>query len=333
MSVPFSWEKQYKRTWENLTDDDNESLITKTKLQYIYSPYKKGIIRHFHIIIDSSASIELNDFLPSFRYHITTKLNHFIKKFYAENPISILSILIYRNNKCAKYILLDKKSETEEYFGVAGDGEFSLINSMNTSLEFLKSDYIKEILVITASLYTMDNEELLPFRDIKVHFIALRAEIFFFKNIAQSTHGRYCVPVDASDISFFLDSFCLPNSINSSSALNMLKLGFPRVLTSELICACCFRCSKRGFECPICYTKVCYLPIKCPICKTQLVTSNILSQSLYYCYPLKPFLKKEGVCKVCGDKGTEVCGECSSSYCNGCSSFIHNDLCFCIYCN
>lgn len=334
MSAPFSWEKQYKRTWENLNEDEEKNVSLEKKLHHTYAPYKKGIIRHFHIIIDSSASIELNDFLPSFRYHVTTKLNHFIKKFYDENPISILSLLIYRNNRCENYIVLDRMSETENFFGVAGTGEFSLMNSLNVSLDFLsRDDHIKEILVVTGSLYTIDFEEMRAFRDIKVHFIALRAEVYFFKNIAQKTHGRYYVPVEVSDISLFLESFCMPNSINSSSALNLLKLGFPQALTGDLVCACCFRCSKKGYECPVCHTKVCNLPIKCPICKTQLVTSNILSQSLYYCYPLEDFEKSNGVCKVCGGDGSDQCKKCMSVYCEGCCYFIHNDLYFCIYCD
>lgn len=95
MSVPFSWEKQYKRTWENFNSEEEKVLAENNEI-IENMPYKKGIIRHFHIIVDSSLSIEMNDFLPSFRYHITTKLNHFIKKIYEENPISVLTLLIHR---------------------------------------------------------------------------------------------------------------------------------------------------------------------------------------------------------------------------------------------
>lgn len=333
MSTPFSWEKQYKRTWENLSDEEDETLILRKQPIYNQSPYKKGIIRHFHIIVDSSATIELNDFLPSFRYHITVELNNFIKKFYSENPISVLSLLTYRNNKCEKYEILDVKSDIEEFFKECGTGEFSLIDSINVSLDFLnKNDYIKEILVITSSLYTVGIEKLKNLKDIKIHFISMRGDVYFYKNISQNTHGRYCVPVDHKDISFFLNSFCFPNSVNSSSATNLLKLGFPQILTEYLVCACCFVASNEGFECPVCNTKVCQLPIKCPICKTQLVNSTILSQFLYYCFPLDKFEKATGKCRVCDEKGKEMCGDCKSVYCAGCSHFLHNDLCFCFYC-
>lgn len=162
-----------------------------------------------------------------------------------------------------------------------------------------KNEYIKEILVITASLHTIDNENLHFFKDIKIHFISLRGDIFFFKNVACITHGRYFVSVYAPDIDNFFDYFCLPNSINTKSTINLLRLGFPQYLREESICACCFKLSNEGFECPVCNTKVCTLPIKCPVCNTQLVTSNILSQSFYYCYPLEKFVRNEGICRIC----------------------------------
>lgn len=325
----FSWERKYKRTWENL-----EKTVKDEKISLInFNSSKKGIIRHFHIIIDLSDSIELNDFLPSFRFHICKDLKIFIKKFYKENPLSILSLITYRNNKSDKYriINLNNLDFIDKIFSENGIGNFSLMNAIKDSLIFLKNDYLKEILIITCSIFTINNVNI-KYDNIKIHFLSFRGEIYFFQKICEKSNGKYFVPEKSENILMNLEKFCVPNVLNSSSSVNLLKIGFPEICLENTVCACHFQ-SKNGFICPICKTKVCLLPCICPICKTQLCSNNIV-QSLYYCYPLKEFekIENENFCKICELKATERCSNCKTEFCTECSNFMHTDLCFCVYC-
>lgn len=343
MSNPFSWEKRYKRTWENLSDvEDIEYFHDEAT---IHNSYKKGIVRHFHIIVDCSESIELNDFIPSIRFIICKELKIFIKKFYSENPISILSLLIYRNNRVEKYsIIIDNDTNIDDFFTESGSGEFSLTSSLNVSLKHLLNDialndYIKEILVITPSIYTTGdfNTNLTKLENIKVHFLSLRGEIAFFQEIAKKTHGNFFVPIESKDISYFLSQFCVPSTISASVNVNMLKLAFPTIITEYLSCVCCLKPSRTGYICPICNTKICKLPNRCPICDTQLVINSSLVQSLYFCYPLEQFNKitdKNNIfhCRVCKKTAKETCPICHTAYCSICTAFLHTDLHFCIFC-
>lgn len=342
MSNPFSWEKQYKRTWENLSDvEDNEYFYNEKIVQ---NSYKKGIIRHFHMIVDCSESMELNDFLPSIRFHVCKELKVFIKKFYSENPISVLSLMIYRDNQVEKYSVVDNNTDIDDFFTECGSGQFSLTRSLNVSLKYLLNDivlndYIKEILVITPSIYTIGdyNTNIMKLENIKIHFLSLRGEIALFQNLASKTHGNFFVPIDAKDISYFLSIFCVPSTISASINVNMLKLAFPTITTEYMVCICCLKPSRTGYICPICNAKICKLPNRCPICDTQLVINSSLVQSLYFCYPLKQFNKitdKSNVsfCKICEKIGKETCPSCQTTYCNTCTAFLHTDLHFCIFC-
>lgn len=336
MSNPFSWEKRYKRTWEDLSDSSDTE--TETKKIIPQNSYKKGIIRHFHIIIDCSQAIEYNDFLPSFRFHICNELKSFVQNFYTENPISILSLLIYRNNKCEKYSILERNTNIDDFFTECGTGQFSLQDSIKMSLNFLTNDYIKEILVITPSLYSIGTSTLAQLENIKIHFLSLRGDVFLFQTIATKTFGHFFVPIESKDISFYLKQFCTPSTINNTIAVNLLKLGFPSVTNEYLACACCLKPSKYGYLCPICNTMICKLPCLCPICKTQLVMNSSLVQSLYYCYPLDQFNKIVEIsknaksCRVCSDSGKNTCPKCESVYCHTCTEFVHTDLSFCFFC-
>ncbi|KRH95272.1 RNA polymerase II transcription initiation/nucleotide excision repair factor TFIIH, subunit SSL1 [Pseudoloma neurophilia] len=344
MSNPFSWEKSYKRTWEDL-ETDNETVRKRQKI--LNNSYKKGIIRHFHIIVDYSESIELNDFLPSIRYNITESLKIFKKKFYSENPISILSILIYRNNRTEKYCILDNNTDIDKLFDKSGTGDFSLVESLKSSLKFISNDYIKEILVITGSIFTVgcsnnhnlnqQNENIENsiegLENIKVHFISIRGAVHFFEEISKKTGGQYHVPIDLNDITYYLSLFTVPSSVNTSSTVNLLRLGFPEIIYDTLYCTCCFKKRNILYDCPICHSGYCQLPTKCIICDTQLVVNSTLVQSLYFCYPLEKFVESlNSTCRICQKDSTSKCTKCGSDYCQTCDQFLHNDVCYCVYC-
>ncbi|ADM11313.1 RNA polymerase II transcription initiation/nucleotide excision repair factor TFIIH subunit SSL1 [Encephalitozoon intestinalis ATCC 50506] len=335
MAKQFSWEQEYKRTWEDRSDRKVNEFNTETGI--FYSNNRKGIVRHLHVIIDVSEAIDKSDFLPTFRTNVAKILEGFIPSFYSENPLSTLSFLSVRD-VCVKYIS-SMDMDIHAFLGQTGSKWFSLLNGLEGSVEIIKNTtHVKEILVIVASTSTRDphgyTEVLtkLKVHNIKVHFISLCGEVTLYKSISKATEGRFYVPVDVGHLSIIMKELSHPTDFNGTT-LSLVKIGFPLPVIEPSVCACHLEMKSAGYECPVCKTMVCSLPVSCPICNTQLVSTLNLSKSLRFLYPLKPFIEKEGkMCRICQSKGGYQCELCKSIFCNSCNGFVHNTLSFCIYC-
>lgn len=336
MTKQFSWEQEYKRTWEDVPHRRINEFIRETEVQY--SNNRKGVVRHLHVLIDASEAIDKSDFLPTFRANTTKILEEFIPSFYNENPLSVLSFLTVRD-VCVKYCS-DLNIDIHSFLGQAGTRWFSLLNGLEGSFDIIKNaTYVKEILVITASTSTKDPHgysevlERLKSHSIKVHFISLCGEVALYKSISKATEGKFHVPVDLDHFSAIMSGLCRPSDY-SGTKLSLVRIGFPRSTMDPGVCACHLEMRDFGYECPVCKTMVCSLPINCPICETQLVSMLNLSRSQCFLYPLKLFeARREGECRICQDVGAYQCINCRSMFCNPCNSFVHNGLGFCVYCD
>ncbi|WEL38371.1 RNA polymerase II transcription initiation/nucleotide excision repair factor TFIIH subunit SSL1 [Encephalitozoon hellem] len=335
MAKQFSWEQEYKRTWEDRNDRKVNEFNMETET--FYSNNRKGIVRHLHVIVDVSEAIDKSDFLPTFRTNVARILEDFIPSFYNENPLSTLSFLSTRD-VCVKYIS-SMDMDIHAFLGQTGSKWFSLLNGLEGSIEIMKNTmHVKEILVIVASTSTRDphgyTEVLnrLKTHNIKVHFISLCGEVTLYKSISKATGGRFYVPIDVGHLSMIMKELSHPTDFNGTT-LSLVKIGFPLPTMESSVCACHLEVKSVGYECPVCKTMVCSLPISCPICNTQLVSTLNLSKSLRFIYPLKPFIERaEDACRICQNKGAYQCDLCKSTYCSYCNGFVHSTLSFCIYC-
>ncbi|KAM0671929.1 RNA polymerase II transcription factor [Ordospora colligata] len=336
MAKQFSWEQEYKRTWEEGPQSKINEAIMEADASY--SNNRKGIIRHLHIVVDVSEAIDKIDFLPSFRANIVKALEEFVPSFYTENPLSVLSFLSVRD-VCVKYVS-SVDIDIHSFLGQTGCKWFSLLNGLEGSVEIMKnSTYVKEILVIVASTSTRDphgyTEVLSKMKaySIKVHFISLCGEVALYKSISKATEGGFYVPIDMNHFSAIMARFHHPSDYNGTK-LSLAKIGFPLILEEPSVCACHLEMKMFGYECPVCNTIVCSLPIHCPICSTQLVSTLSLSKSLRFLYPLKPFVcASNGMCSICGIECEWMCEGCRNTFCRECNSFIHGTLSFCVYCD
>lgn len=339
MSTPFAWEEEYKRTWEEKSareeaEKPREKIIRDTK------PLKKGLIRHFHVILDQSEKIDSDGYLPSFRYNLVKALAPFIKAFYQENPISILSFLLSSDEISQKYFLADHRLNINEMLGKLGKGYFSLEGALEESILHIKNSvYLREILIITPSTTIRNSAYLdktfneLRALNIKVHCINLCAEIQVFKSLSEITNGIHRVPMNYDHFKLFLDDFCVPKPISLGQRVTLLKFGFPETIYERSFCACHLELTEYGYVCVVCSTKVCSLPIKCPICDTQLVSLANLSKSIHHQYPLAKFKRKDdSLCHVCRKRGFSLCEKCKTSFCTSCDTFVHDVLNICPFC-
>lgn len=103
----FSWEEEYSRSWDQVTEDVHGSLegavaafLTSNKRRRILrdtTSIQRGIIRHLYLVIDLSESMTDRDMRPS-RLELSLKYaQEFVAEFFDQNPISQLAIIATRD--------------------------------------------------------------------------------------------------------------------------------------------------------------------------------------------------------------------------------------------
>lgn len=333
MDSKFSWTQEYRRSWEETVGDVHKQIQTISKL---YNPNRKSIIRHLLLCIDTSSSIEKQDYIPTIRNVLSDILDGFTESFKDANPLSLISFMTCRD-------IFDKYSHEfnpNYLLGVIGSEDFSFLNCLKSGVEILKnSSYNKEMLILTASIGTKDLESYdqvisdIRKYNIKVNIISICGEVTLFKRISDMSNGRFIVPIDKNHFQIDLMQFIEPlESLESTNYL--VKLGFPKLTEHSGLCNCHIRFENSLYECPSCRAFVCILPCQCPVCELQLASPLNISKSQYFTYPLKPFEKAfGGNCIKCKKTAVSRCTGCKNVFCNDCDVFLHNELCFCVYCD
>ncbi|TPX66741.1 hypothetical protein SpCBS45565_g04287 [Spizellomyces sp. 'palustris'] len=103
----YSWEEEYKRSWDILQEDEQGSLqgvvasiqqqLKRRRLHRDTATVQRGIIRHLYLVIDLSRAMAELDLKPS-RIECTMRLaEEFIGEYFDQNPLSQLGIIITRD--------------------------------------------------------------------------------------------------------------------------------------------------------------------------------------------------------------------------------------------
>lgn len=332
MENKFSWTQEFRRSWE---DDLKEEKFSSTSLTKQTSRNRKNVIRHLHLVIDTSSAIEKPDYLPSIRSQLAKSIPSFVNSFTESNPLSVLTFMSCRE-VVEKY---SKIFDLNVMLNTIGSGNFSFLNCLKGIIEVMKNTkHNRECLIIISSIGTRDNDTYedviaaLKKFNIKISIISICGEVTLFKKIVSLTNGLFYVPQDFHHLNVILDYFCDP--LDSNDLMNILiQYGFPARIEGLDLCSCHLKLSNNLYECPRCKTAICDIPSQCPICELQLVSPLNISKSYYHIYTLKQFLVSEGgVCKCCGKEGKKVCSDCKGIYCDECDRFVHEYLNFCILC-
>lgn len=334
MENKFSWTQEYIKLWDNEGVEKKERILLPKITKY--NPYKKSIVRHLHVAIDLSSSIEKSDYLPTIRNKINELMPNFVSNFFSLNPLGILSFSLH-NEIFLKY---SKTFDASNFLNVIGSKYFSLVNLLKTIVEILKrSNQSRECLIIISSIGTKDNTSLIKVLEdvkkanIKINIISICGEVTAFKKVCESTNGLFYVPLDSNHFEMILNSFSEPQE-STETTTNLIKMGFPDLVDKMGLCCCHMTFHEELYECPSCMAFVCSIPAECPICMLQLVSSLSITRSYWSMNPLEPFiyLTHTNPCRVCGQIGNNMCNLCKNIFCTKCSEFLHKDLGFCIYC-
>lgn len=332
MNDKFSWTQEYVKSWDKKIEEVQDISFQRINN---YNPYKKNIIRHLHICIDSSEAIEKSDYLPTIRNKINNVMGGFINHFNAMNPLSVLSYSL-NSDVFQKYT---KSFSASTFLNMIGEKSFSLVNCLESVVEVFKnSSYNRECLMIISAISTKDNGSLNSVLDeikrlnIKIHIISISGEVTVFKNVCAITNGLFYVPVNAEHFEMILKSFGdAHESIETTN--NLIRLGFPEMSGNMGVCCCHLMFQEDLYECPSCGAYVCSLPVWCPICSMQLVSSTSIVRCYWSMYPLEPYsVDENGTCRMCSEESKERCNECNNCFCGKCASYMHQDLGFCVFC-
>ncbi|KAN0063788.1 hypothetical protein ACQY0O_003838 [Thecaphora frezii] len=325
----YSWEATYKRSWDNVHEDESGSLegavrqmIEGNKRKRItrdVAPVQRGIIRHLVLLLDLSTSMLEKDLRPN-RFDLTLQYaREFVNEYFDQNPIGQLAIIGTREGIAERIAMMggntvDHVSSLANKRRLEPRGEPSLQNALEmarSSLAHLPASNSREILAIFGSLTTCDPANIhdtvaqLQKDRIRVSMVSLAAEVKIFKDVCTSTGGSFSVALNEAHFRDCLFELVPPPAVEglarrldaendaSSQGIDLLQMAFPLRLPAHsdpTLCACHSRVKGAGYTCPRCNCKVCDVPTDCPVCGITIVMSTHLARSYHHLFPIGNWL-------------------------------------------
>ncbi|EXX57831.1 Ssl1p [Rhizophagus irregularis DAOM 197198w] len=259
----YSWEEEYKRSWDVLQEDEDGSLkrtvenlqhrMKRKKLFRDTSTIRRGIIRHMFLIIDLSEAMMEKDLRPS-RLELTLSYaEQFILEYFDQNPISQLGIIVTKGGIAEKLTdltgnpmdnirVLKNKKNTDT------DGEPSLQNSLQmarSTLIHVPAHGSREMLIIMGSLTTCDPGDIydtidsLVSENIRVSVVGLAAEVQICKLMCKKTKGTYGVVLNEAHFKDLLFEIIPPPPVSAAqNKAELVIMGFPSSVTDSMPSLC-----------------------------------------------------------------------------------------------
>ncbi|QPG73131.1 hypothetical protein FOA43_000436 [Brettanomyces nanus] len=322
----YSWEDEYRRSWDIVQEDESGSLETivsglveSQKKQYLknVTPFQRGIIRALVLVLDFSKVMREKDLRPNRASMMISYSIDFVNEFFDQNPISQLSIVIMKNGLAQ--IVSEVSGNPHDHIEalkklrrMEPEGDPSLQNALEMSrglLLHVASHCTREVLIIFGALFTSDPGNIhntvkqLIAEKISVRVIGLTARVAVCDELCSLTnHGdlksSYNVILNEHHFrDLFMDAVT-PLAVAKSESRNkhgftLVKMGFPQRISEEnpSLCACHSKLVHGGYICPKCKSKVCVLPTVCPCCDLMLILSTHLARSYHHLFPLLLFVE------------------------------------------
>ncbi|EIE24534.1 transcription factor TFIIH, 44 kDa subunit, partial [Coccomyxa subellipsoidea C-169] len=341
-----AYQRQYEDyfSWEALQEDEFGRLRPldfreeqRAKRRRLLSAaatacIRRGMIRYLQIIVDLSRAASIGDMRPNRLAVMSGVLQGFIRKFFDENPLSHLGIIVMRDGIAQR--LTDMAGSPEAHISklqgnLDASGDASLQNAMDMAAESLKSIppyghreacpqiLLKPahllVLVLFAALSTCDPGNVLDAvkaakqNSIRVSIVGVAAEVHICKVFTKETGGTYGVALNEKHFEdLVFEHAPPPPSLATDAAASLVRMGFAHrnqdgVEGTAFIGKDC-KLSSGGFTCPRCKARVVDLPCSCHICGLTLISSPHLARSYHHLFPVKAFTE--------GDSGAVSCYAC-----------------------
>ncbi|GAA94518.1 uncharacterized protein L969DRAFT_83920 [Mixia osmundae IAM 14324] len=324
----YSWEEDYKRSWDVVREDERGSLqgavkdiLERSKRRRIMrdtTSIQRGIIRHLYFIIDLSEAMTDRDLRPT-RLELTIKYAiEFVNEYFDQNPISQMAILVTKDGIAERISPLsgnpvDHVRALESKRKLDPSGEPSLQNVLEmarSGLAHLPSHGSREVVIIFGSLTTCDpgnihtTMEALVKDRVRVNIVGLSAEMSICKEVCKRTKGVYGVVTNEAHYKDLLFELVPPpathrpeagpdGSRSNNTGADLMQMGFPSLSSSTFgaLCSCHSRLKTTGFNCPRCASRLCEVPTECGICSLTVVSSPHLARSYRHLFPVKNYLE------------------------------------------
>ena len=166
----YAWEQNFERTWEKVTVAPDGTLRTgvnrtwRAERPEVQENVKRGVLRTLFLVLDCSHHVLDSDLdmKPSRLAVMQDVCAEFITKFFEQNPISSLALLITKEGKAE--MLTEPSCNARQHLQALqrlGDckGDASLQNVLELArqaLESVASFVSREVLLLSASLSTSD---------------------------------------------------------------------------------------------------------------------------------------------------------------------------------
>ena len=376
--VRHDWEGGVQRSWEALSEDSRGNLrdasVRQTKRYRDTSTVaavRRGLIRYACIIVDCSKSMAELDgaFRPNRSTACQECLEQFVTDFFAQNPLSQLSVIAMRDSKAEKLsdLSANKRAHVDAitHGSRACSGDASLQNAVDMACGLLRDipDYgHREVIVVFGSLSTKDPGDIFASFSkaqrlrVQASVVGMAAELYVLRELATRTGGSAGVATSLDHLRSLLATFLVPppSTRENTSTAEMVEMGFPKREIS-LPTTSCLGYDGRSLEplptayaCPRCETRTSEVPSVCTVCTLPLVSSPHLAQSYHHLFPLAPFDQLPEAsslsepCAGCGlahgadsREATErfSCPNCLHVFCSDCEAFLHETLHNCPGCD
>lgn len=241
-----------------------------------------SLIRCLFVLVDLSKYIERHGCYLTNLFLKTDLINFFIL-FLENNPLAQLGVIFLKDglgkmivNLTNDIEIIKQKISMEQY---SPSGELSLFNGLALSISHLKNlpdYYSKEIFFIHENMTFCDPEDprSLDFNNIKLSIISINAEVYICHHLSAKTNGIYQVINDKIDLNKIMNDFAkLSSRGNHESKRELILIGFPIKTNSKIgFCSCHLSpVTENGYICPNCHSKICSVPVSCPVCRLNLV--------------------------------------------------------------
>ncbi|KAI8916075.1 Ssl1-like-domain-containing protein [Gorgonomyces haynaldii] len=297
----YSWEAEYKRSWDVLKEDETGLNIKSISRKTLRNdkPIQRGILRQVCVIVDASSAMGEQDLPPNRLDFVFQHLKRFFVEFADQNPLSHISLVGLRDGLAERWsewsgnpVQLIKDLESQK----RSSGEASLENGLSLCHQMLKyaANHIsKEIIVIFGSLSSTDPGNIMTTIDdlkrdkIKVNVVGLTASVRVLDHCAKTTNGKYSVIMNEHHFRDLLYENIPPSGLETVQA-SLIQMGFPKSKRFEIptLCACHQEPKTKGHICPRCKATVCNIPTDCPVCALVLVSSPSLARTFPYLFPV-----------------------------------------------
>lgn len=321
----YRWEHGLTSSWENVEEDAQGNLKTKSKndedrersqkakQQRITQSVRRGIIRYTLLGIDCSQSALDNDYRPSRMEVCKQSVKAFVHEYFDQNPISQLGLILTRERIAEEFTSLS--SNAKHHLNkldtlMTCKGLASLQNLLLLAIAKLRytPTYVhREVVILYNSLSTCDPSDIFATIQeckkfhIHVHVISLVADIYICRKITEDTQGQYAVALNVVHLKELLLQFVVPPpelaQLSSSQSLvtDFIYMGFPK-RSFDLYPFFSFEgkainTQTDAYICPRCNARHSDIPTMCTCCGLQLYSSSHIARSFHHLFPVPNFIE------------------------------------------